>query len=106
MPKLAYNLDTRIAKTLEICKTKRVVGKTLQNYLVDALDRYIIPFQDKTPLVNCIKLYHLSEGCEQRYKSIIEAHKLDRISETVKLLLKKAIYLEYSYREKIEIINP
>ena len=96
MPKVVYDLDTRLVKTIEFCTIKRITGAKLQNYLVDALNRFIIPFNDVTPLVECIKQYHQINHCVSRFNQLVETHQLGKINDTVRLLLIKAVYLEYT----------
>lgn len=95
MSKPVYDLDTRLLKTLQFCSTKRVTGAKLQNYLVDALNRFIDPFNDKTPFLDCIKRYHQTSQCVTRLNQLVETHQLQRINDTVRLLLIKAVYLEH-----------
>lgn len=98
MNPVLYNLDMRIDKTIEYCKFKHYGYTQIQNYLADGLNRYIYYFNDKMKLTDCIKFFYQCPECQERYDAIIE--KLDKcgvnkITETVKLLLIHAVIIEY-----------
>ena len=99
MTTIVYDLDTRLKKTLEYCKNHRLNNVKVQNYLADGLYRYILPFNDNTKLIDCVKYFHLNEDCIVRYNELVDIHKLDKISENVRLLLIHAIYIEKRYRK-------
>jgi len=96
------DLDYRLNKTKEYCKKHK--KRRINNYMFDAINRYINNISnnmnEEYKLIDCIKFVYLNENCKKRYDTIIK--KFDGIDENCKLLLTKAIYLEYL--KKIENI--
>lgn len=90
-------LESRINFAINYVHKRKLTSQYLQNYLADALTRFSHQYQDKDTLLDILKISYFNTNLKSRQQELISKYNLITLSETNKLLLTRAVYLEDKY---------
>lgn len=89
------DLDKTLIHFNSYVKNKGYSNSKIQNILSDYFFRYLNNYdKEKKKLIDCIKCYHKSNECKEKYNKLMNDNNLGYINETNKLLLMKCVYVE------------
>ncbi len=92
-----FTLQHRLKFVVEYCEKKNIPNNStkFQQYLTDALQRYILKMRTQTKkdfeIINCVRTYYSNKEYQKEYTDLTS--NLSAISETNRLLLIKCICL-------------
>lgn len=90
-----YNIEERIAYSLDHSKKHKHNYTMSQMYLGDAFLRFLHQFKDDvTPMIEIIKVYTFDSELQARFKEIADKYDLNNMNENNRLLLIKSIYMD------------